>query len=238
MTPAKRSDTLVVIPTYNEAENIAAVVPAVLDALPCEVLVVDDDSPDGTGGLAVRLAENQPRVHVLGRKGKPKGLGPSYVDGFGYALDAGFAFVVQMDADFSHEPAALPGLRKAAESADLVIGSRWVPGGQASGWKLPRRMISRGGSWYARTVLGLRVRDVTSGFKCWRVAALENMNLASIRSVGFAFQIEMNYRAHRRGLRIVEVPIRFSDRTRGVSKMSMKIFLEGLAGVWRIRGSR
>jgi dolichol-phosphate mannosyltransferase len=238
MTPAKRPDTLVVIPTYNEAENIAAVLPAVLDALPCEVLVVDDDSPDGTGGLAVRFFENEPRVHVLGRKGKPRGLGPSYVDGFLYALDAGFAFVVQMDADLSHEPAALPGLRKAADSADLVIGSRWVEGGQASGWKLPRRMISRGGSWYARTVLGLRVRDVTSGFKCWRVGALENMNLASIRSVGFAFQIEMNYRAHRSGLRIVEVPIRFSDRTRGVSKMSMRIFLEGLAGVWRIRGSR
>jgi len=238
MTPAKRPDTLVVIPTYNEAENIAVILPAVLDALPCEVLVVDDDSPDGTGGLAVRLAENEPRVHVLGRKGRPKGLGPSYVDGFLYALDAGFAFVVQMDADFSHEPAALPGLLKAAESADLVIGSRWVKGGQASGWKLPRRMISRGGSWYARTVLGLRVRDVTSGFKCWRAGALEQMNLATIRSVGFAFQIEMDYRAHRSGLRIVEVPIRFSDRTRGVSKMSMKIFLEGLAGVWRIRGSR
>jgi dolichol-phosphate mannosyltransferase len=238
MSAAKRPDTLVVIPTFNEAENIADILPAVLRALPCEVLVVDDDSPDGTGGLAVRLFENEPRVHVIVRKGRPKGLGPSYVDGFLYALDAGFAFVVQMDADFSHEPAALPGLRKAAEGADLVIGSRWVKGGQAGGWKLPRRTISRGGSWYARTVLGLRVRDVTSGFKCWRAGVLENMNLSSIRSVGFAFQIEMNYRAHRGGLRIVEVPIRFSDRTRGVSKMSMRIFLEGLASVWRIRGSR
>lgn len=238
MPAAKRPDTLVVIPTFNEAQNIAEVLPAVLEALPGEVLVVDDDSPDGTAAVAVRMAENQPGIHVLSRRGKPRGLGPAYIDGFLYALDAGFPFVVQMDADFSHEPAALPALRQAAEDADLVIGSRWVPGGRASGWKLPRRMISKGGSWYARTVLGLRIRDVTSGFKCWRAAALEKLNLKTIVSVGFAFQIEMNYRAHRGGLRVVEVPIRFSDRTRGESKMSMRIFLEGLAGVWRIRGSK
>jgi dolichol-phosphate mannosyltransferase len=238
MPRAGRPDTLVVIPTYNEAENVAAILSAVLGALPCEVLVVDDDSPDDTAGFALRFSENEPRIHVLSRRGKPRGLGPAYLDGFAFALDAGFSYIVQMDADFSHEPAALPGLRAAAQDADLAIGSRWVPGGQAGGWKLPRRMISRAGSWYARTALGLRIRDVTSGFKCWRAGALRGIDLATIRSVGFAFQIEMNYRAHRFGLRIVEVPIRFSDRTRGVSKMSMKIFLEGLAGVWRIRGSK
>jgi dolichol-phosphate mannosyltransferase len=172
MPAEQRPDTLVVIPTYNEAENVAAIIPAVLDALACEVLVVDDDSPDGTAELAARAAENDPRVRVLNRRGRPRGLGPAYLDGFGYGLDSGFSYVVQMDADFSHQPAALPSLREAAEEADLVIGSRWVRGGQASGWKLPRRLISRGGSWYARAVLGLRIRDLTSGFKCWRADAL------------------------------------------------------------------
>jgi dolichol-phosphate mannosyltransferase len=238
MPTADSKETLVVIPTYNEAENIADILPAVLAALPCEVLVVDDDSPDGTAAQAQRMAESDARIHVICRKDRPRGLGPAYVDGFKFALDAGCQFIVQMDADFSHQPAALPVLRNAADYADLVIGSRWVPGGEASGWKLPRRMISKGGSWYARTVLGLPVQDVTSGFKCWRADALKSIQLDTIVSVGFAFQIEMNHRAHQSGLRIQEVPIRFSDRTRGASKMSMRIFLEGLASVWRIRRSK
>jgi dolichol-phosphate mannosyltransferase len=233
-----RADTLVVIPTYCESENIETLVPAVLDALPCGVLVVDDDSPDGTAALVEKSFGGDPRVSLLVRRGKPRGLGPAYLEGFQLALKRKVRFVIQMDADFSHDPAALPRLREAAESADLVIGSRYVQGGATGDWGMLRRLISRGGSWYARTVLTLPVRDVTGGFKCWRVGALATLDLGRIASTGFAFQIEMNHRAHQLGLRIVEIPIRFSDRERGKSKMSWKIFIEGLSAVWRIRFSR
>ncbi len=228
-------DTLVIVPTYCERENLAALAAAALAALPCELLVVDDDSPDGTGRLADELAAAEPRLHVLHRRGAPRGLGRAYLDGFRWALARGHAFIAQMDADFSHDPAALVELRRACEDADLAIGSRYVPGGATPGWSLGRRLISRGGSLYARLLLSLPLRDVTGGFKCWRATALAGLGLESVEARGFAFQIEMNHRAVRAGLRVREVPIRFVDRTRGVSKMSTRIFLEGLAAVWRIR---
>lgn len=230
-----KPDTLVVMPTYCERENIANIIPVVLDTMDVHILVVDDESPDGTGDLADDMAEKDQRVSVLHRRGAPRGLGCAYKDGFEKALDMGARFIVQMDADFSHDPAELARLRAAAESADLVIGSRYVPGGSTPGWSLPRRIISAGGSLYARTVLGLRVRDLTGGFKCWRAGALRRCDPRKAQSKGFAFQIEMNFRASRAGLRIQEVPIRFVDRTRGESKMSARIFIEGLVTVWKIR---
>jgi dolichol-phosphate mannosyltransferase len=228
-------DTLVIVPTYCERENLAALVGAALAALACELLVVDDDSPDGTGDLAEELAAREPRVHVLHRRGLPRGLGRAYLDGFRWAFARGYPFVAQMDADFSHDPAALGELRRACDDADLAIGSRYVPGGSTPGWSLRRRLNSRGGSLYARLVLGLPHRDVTGGFKCWRAEALSRLGIDSVEARGFAFQIEMNHRAVQAGLRVREVPIRFVDRARGVSKMSARIFLEGLAAVWRIR---
>ncbi|HOX45255.1 MAG TPA: polyprenol monophosphomannose synthase [Myxococcota bacterium] len=236
MDAARGQDTLVIVPTYCEKENLSALAGEVLAALACELLVVDDDSPDGTGLLADGLAAREPRLHVLHRVGAPRGLGRAYLDGFRWALERGYGFVAQMDADFSHDPAALVELRRACQEADLAIGSRYVPGGSTPGWSLGRRLISRGGSLYARLVLGLPLRDVTGGFKCWRAEALARLGLDSVEARGFAFQIEMNHRAVRAGLRVREVPIRFVDRQRGVSKMSTRIFLEGLAAVWRIRG--
>ena len=228
-------DSLVVLPTYCERENIERIVPAVLQAFECDLLVVDDNSPDGTGQLADQLAADDSRVSVLHRRGRDRGLGCAYRDGFAHALQQGYAHVIQMDADFSHDPGMLPELRRACEQADLAIGSRYVPGGSAPDWSWIRRFISQGGSLYARTVLGLSIRDLTGGFKCWRAEALETVEPATAAAAGFAFQIEMNHRAVRRGLRVVEVPIQFADRVRGDSKMSTRILVEGLLAVWRIR---
>jgi dolichol-phosphate mannosyltransferase len=233
-----RPSCLVVIPTYCERDNLEALVREVLASIEADVLVVDDDSPDGTGQLADQLAAATDRVSVLHRRGAPRGLGCAYRDGFARALAAGHEFVVQMDADGSHNPAYLPELLAAAARADLVIGSRYVPGGAAPDWTWTRRLISQGGSTYARWLLGLGVADVTGGFKCWRAEALRAVDPASAAARGFAFQIEMNHRAVRSGLRVIEVPIRFRDRQRGRSKMSPGIFVEGLLAVWRIRGSR
>jgi dolichol-phosphate mannosyltransferase len=230
-----RADTLVVIPTFNERENIERIVPAVLAAHPADLLVVDDESPDGTGDLAAALAGRYPRVEVLHRAGKPRGFGPSYIDGFSEALRRGYAYVVQMDADFQHDPEMVPVLRRAAESADLVIGSRYVKGGGAGGWSWHRRVLSQGGSFYARKVLGLPVHDLTSGFKCWRAEGLRAVKFETVASTGFAFQIEMNFRAVRAGLHVLEVPIQFIDRSLGTSKMSFGTMVEGLSSVWRIR---
>ncbi|MBN2495464.1 MAG: polyprenol monophosphomannose synthase [Deltaproteobacteria bacterium] len=228
-------DTVVVIPTYCEKDNVELICRAVLQALPADVLVVDDDSPDGTGQLAEQLAQRDGRVAVLHRRGLPRGMGRAYLDGFRRALADGYRFVAQMDADFSHDPKSLPLLRQACESADLVIGSRYVRGGGVAEWTWLRRAISQGGSLYSRAILGLPIRDVTGGFKCWRASALEALDLDAVGASGFAFQIEMNYRAHRAGLRLVELPIVFRDRQRGESKMSVRIFVEGLLAVWRIR---
>src|SRR5919106_1380983 len=227
MASAPTPSVWVVVPTYDEADTIEPLVEAVPAALPSprRVLVVDDSSPDGTGELADRLARRHDDIAVLHRAEK-RGLGPAYVAGFGAALDGGADLVVQIDADFSHDPADLTALIAAARHADLVVGSRYVAGGRVTDWGPGRRAISRWGSRYARAVLGMRVHDMTSGFKCWRRAALEGIDLESVRSQGYAFQVEMTYRAHSAGFTVVEVPITFRDRRVGESKMTGSIVAE------------
>ncbi|HKB50788.1 MAG TPA: polyprenol monophosphomannose synthase [Solirubrobacterales bacterium] len=221
-----------VLPTYNEAENLSPVVTAVLAKLPssARVLIVDDNSPDGTGKIADRLATEDERVEVLHRPCK-EGLGPAYIAGFRRALAGGAGLIVEMDADFSHEPAYLPRLLEAAERADLAIGSRYVPGGGVGDWGALRRVISRGGSAYARLVLGVGVRDLTGGFKCFRREVLEAIDLDAVRARGYAFQVELTYRAIQHGFTVAEVPIVFRDRRVGSSKMDRSIVLEA---IWRV----
>ena len=230
------SDAWVILPTYNEAENLERIVNAVLQQLrdSGRVLVVDDNSPDGTGAIADRLADSNESVSVLHRTRK-EGLGPAYLAGFHVALDAGAQRIVEMDADFSHDPAYLPNLIGAAEHYDLVIGSRYVPGGGVTEWGPVRRFISRGGSSYARVALGLPIRDLTGGFKCFRREVLETINLDTIQARGYAFQVETTYRAIRAGFRVVEIPIVFRDRADGTSKMSRSIVAEAM---WRVPAMR
>ena len=228
-----------VLPTYNEAPNVEAFVRAVLPQLASaapeyHVLVVDDSSPDGTGEIADRLAGELPQVEVLHRANK-EGLGRAYLAGFKYALDAGADFVMEMDSDFSHDPKDLPRLLEAAKDADLVLGSRYIDGGGVTDWSLTRRLLSRGGSSYARHVLGIPVRDLTGGFKCFRREVLETLDLESIQADGYGFQIELTYCAIRAGFRVVEVPIVFRDRQAGVSKMSARIAVEA---VWKVPALR
>lgn len=231
------ASTLVIIPTYNESGNLPRFVPALLGLGPTlEVLVVDDASPDGTGELAEALGRETGRVRVLHRSGK-LGLGSAYVAGFRYALERGYERVVQMDADFSHRPEDLPRLLEASDSADLVIGSRGIPGGRVENWSYLRRFVSWGGNFYARLLLGLPIRDCTGGFKCWRREALTAIDLESVGSNGYGFQVEMNHLCHRAGMRVVEVPITFPDRTAGASKMSFGIF-EAAALVPKLRLGR
>jgi dolichol-phosphate mannosyltransferase len=227
---------LVCIPTYNERENVESIVRAVLEAdSRVDVLVVDDGSPDGTGELADALARSTPRVQVLHREGKA-GLGKAYLAAFAWALERDYRFVLEMDADWSHHPRYLPILLdRASADADLVLGSRWVPGGGTLNWGLGRQLISRGGSVYARLILGLGIRDLTGGFKCFRAEVLRAIDLDTVNSTGYAFQIELTYRALRRGFRVVEVPIVFEDRRVGQSKMSRAIVFEALAMVWKIK---
>jgi dolichol-phosphate mannosyltransferase len=229
---------VVCLPTYDERENLAPIVAGIHAAAPeVDVLVIDDDSPDGTGRLADELAERDPRVHVLHRAAK-QGLGRAYLAGFAWALERGYGLVLEMDADFSHDPRHLPALLAASRGADLVLGSRYVPGGGTVNWGLGRRIISRGGSLYARAILGVPVRDLTGGFKCFRREVLEAIDLASVECSGYAFQIELTWRALRRGFRVVEVPIVFSDRRVGRSKMSRRIVAEAIRKVWKMRFSR
>jgi dolichol-phosphate mannosyltransferase len=230
--PQSTSPAWLVLPTYNEAGNIEAFVEAVLSKLPdsARVLIVDDNSPDGTGEIADSLAAGHDSVAVLHRPRK-EGLGPAYIAGFKQALAGGAGLVLEMDSDFSHDPAYLPRLLDAGQRADLAIGSRYVPGGGVGDWSMLRRGISRGGSTYARLILGVRVRDLTGGFKCFRREVLEAIDLDSIRSRGYAFQVEMTYRAIKRGFEVVEVPIVFRDRRAGSSKMNRSIVLEA---VWRV----
>jgi dolichol-phosphate mannosyltransferase len=229
----------VVLPTYDEAANVEPVVRAVLRALPeARVLVVDDASPDGTGDIADRLAAELPAVRVLHRARK-EGLGRAYAAGFGVALAAGAGHVIQMDADFSHDPADLPRLLATARAgADVVIGSRYVPGGGIADWGALRRAVSRAGCGYARRVLGVGVRDLTGGFKCFRAEALTAIGYASVRSQGYAFQVELTFRALRRGLLVIELPIVFTERRNGRSKMSARIALEAALLVPRLRFGR
>jgi dolichol-phosphate mannosyltransferase len=221
-----------ILPTYNEAENIGPLVAAVLENLPANarVLIVDDSSPDGTGEIADRLAAEREAVSVLHRPLR-EGLGPAYIAGFREALAGGAELILEMDADFSHEPSYLPRLLEAVEAADLAIGSRYVAGGGVGDWGAMRRAISRGGSAYARVVLGVDVNDLTGGFKCFRREVLEAVDLDAVRSKGYAFQIELTYRAVQKGFRVVEVPIVFRDRRVGSSKMSRAIVAEA---IWRV----
>ena len=225
-----------VLPTYNEADNVEPIVTAALEQLPADrrVLVVDDGSPDGTGEIADRLAGERDDVEVLHRDAK-SGLGPAYVAGFRRALAAGADLVAQMDADFSHDPADLPRLLDAVREADLALGSRYVEGGGVEDWGPGRRAISRGGSAYARAVLGVPVRDLTGGFKVFRRAVLEAIDLETIPSLGYAFQIETTFRALRAGFRVVEIPIRFRDRRVGDSKMTGAIVVEAALRVPMMR---
>ena len=229
--------TWVILPTYNEAENLPGISAAILDALPGAVLlVVDDGSPDGTGELADGLATADARVRVKHRTAK-QGLGRAYLDGFGEALRGGATSVVQMDADWSHDPTALPRLIAPIEAgkADLVIGSRYTKGGGVEDWGIVRRIISRGGSIFARIVLSLKPHDLTGGFKAWRATTLESVPFDGVRAGGYVFQIEMTYRASRLGARVVEVPITFRDRRVGQSKMSRRILVEALIVVVTLR---
>jgi dolichol-phosphate mannosyltransferase len=230
---------LICIPTYNERDNLAGLLAAVRASLPtADLLVIDDNSPDGTGALADEIAARDPHVRVLHRAGK-LGLGTAYLEGFAIGLGAGYEYFFEMDCDFSHDPKYLPQLLAAAEGgADLVLGSRWVAGGGTENWGASRKIISRGGSLYARTILGIGIRDVTGGFKCFRRRVLEALPLDRIRTHGYGFQIELTYRAIKAGFRVVEVPIVFVDRRVGQSKMSKAIFLEAMKMVWTLRFSR
>ena len=227
---------LVCLPTYNERENLTPIVEAILAADPrLDVLVVDDNSPDGTGQLADELAAREKRVQVLHRA-KKEGLGRAYLAAFRWALDHGYAFIIEMDADFSHDPKVLPRLLDAVQAdADVALGSRYVEGGGTVNWGLLRKVISRGGSLYARSILGLKVKDLTGGFKCFRRQVLETIGLEKVQSSGYAFQIELTYRAVKAGFRVKEIPITFEDRRVGQSKMSKKIFLEALTMVWKLK---
>jgi len=227
----------VVLPTYNEADNLELMAKAILQHVPrATLLVVDDASPDGTGEIADRLASEDRRIQVLHRAGK-EGLGKAYRHGFRVALDGGAAIVVQMDADFSHDPSALPSLIApiADGTADLVIGSRYAPGGKVADWGLARRMISRGGSLFARAVLQLDAHDLTGGYKAWRAETLAAVSGGEVRAGGYVFQIEMTYRASRAGASVAEVPITFVDRRLGSSKMSRRIIFEAFAVVVALR---
>jgi dolichol-phosphate mannosyltransferase len=231
-----RPFTWVIIPTYNEAATLAELADAALGELPepRRLLIVDDASPDGTGAIADRLASANPDVEVLHRPRK-EGIGPAYLAGFNRALGGGADVVVQMDADFSHDPADLPRLFAALRDADLVLGSRYVDGGGVADWGTVRRAISRAGGSYARILLGVPVNDLTSGFKAFRREVLESIDLHSVDAIGYAFQVEVTYRAIKAGFRVVEVPITFRDRRIGDSKMSGRIVLEA---AWRVPAMR
>jgi dolichol-phosphate mannosyltransferase len=248
---------LICIPTYNEIDNVQPIVESALahtaslgggtsstgelDVSPAgeldtvDVLVIDDNSPDGTGKKADELAQRHaPRVHVLHRPGK-MGLGQAYVGGFRWGLERGYDALIEMDADFSHDPKYLPEMMRRLRTHDVVIGSRYVPGGGTVNWGIGRKVISRGGSLYSRLILGAGIRDFTGGFNGWRRGALEAVDIGSLRSDGYSFQIELKYRAHRKGFKITEFPIVFEDRKVGKSKMSKKIVFEALGRVWGFR---
>jgi dolichol-phosphate mannosyltransferase len=235
MTEAGKN-TLIIVPTYNERANIESFLRTVRGTYgEASILVVDDNSPDGTGDLVDSLARSDSKISVMHRAGK-LGLGTAYLEGFAWGMSRGFDRFVEMDADFSHDPKYLVDFAKALDNgADLVVGSRNIPGGKVEGWGLGRHVISKGGSLYSRMVLGVGVHDLTTGYKAFTRHALEILELSKVQSNGYCFQIEMTYRAIQRGLKVVEVPIVFVDRREGQSKMSRKIFVEALGVVWKLR---
>jgi dolichol-phosphate mannosyltransferase len=225
----KIRSALVIVPTYDERDNLPGIIDRALAAIPDQVhvLVVDDNSPDGTGEVAEEIALYRPRVHVLHRQAK-SGLGPAYLAGFSWAIEQGFDAVVEMDADGSHAPEDLPRLIAGLETHEIVLGSRWVPGGRVENWPLHRELLSRGGNAYARMVLGIRVRDATGGFRAIRVEVLQRIAIAGIASQGYCFQIDLLWRALVAGTSVLEIPITFSERAQGRSKMSGRIVVEAL----------
>lgn len=229
-------EALVVVPTYNESENIRRIVPKILEQDPrLHVLVVDDNSPDGTGAIVDEMRASEPRLHVLHREGKG-GLGSAYIAGFRWALaETDAKYVFEMDADFSHDPASLPDFLESIEDADLVLGSRYLHGITVMNWPLSRLILSVGANLYASVVTGIPIKDLTGGFKCFRRETLEKLPLDRVRSDGYSFQIELNFHAHRLGLKITEIPIVFTDRVEGESKMSRRIIWEAAWMVWRLR---
>lgn len=226
---------LVVIPTYNEAENIPKLIPAVLKQAPnLDILVVDDGSPDGTGAIIKEIMATNPHVQIIERAGK-QGLGTAYVLGFKYAIQHGYDFVFEMDADFSHNPNEIPVFLSTIKNYDLVIGSRYVNGVRVLNWPMNRLLLSYSANVYTQIITGLPVHDATGGFKCYRIAALKTIDLDHIRSNGYAFQIEMSFKVWKKGFRLVEIPIVFADRRLGVSKMSKNIVYEAVFMLWKLR---
>ena len=230
--------TLIIIPTYNEIDNLSPLLKEIFSYAPeTDILIVDDNSPDGTGDLADEFHQQNAHVHVLHRAGK-LGLGTAYIEGFKYAIEHTYDAAFEMDADFSHDPRYLPDFLKAIVNADLVIGSRYIPGGDTPNWTILRRLISGGGNIFARFMLGIPVHDCTAGYRCYRRKVLESIDLDSIQSQGYAFQIELAYRVMQHGFKIVETPIVFMDRRVGKSKMSRKIVIEGFTYVIKARFSK
>ncbi len=229
------SKVLVVIPTYNEAENIPRLIPAVLkQATNIDILIVDDGSPDGTAAIVKEIMATNPRVQIIERAGK-QGLGTAYVLGFKYAIEHGYDFVFEMDADFSHNPNEIPVFLATIKNYDLVIGSRYVNGVRVLNWPMNRLLLSYSANVYTQIITGLPVHDATGGFKCYRIAALKTIDLDHIRSNGYAFQIEMSFKVWKKGFRLVEIPIVFADRRLGVSKMSKNIVYEAVFMLWKLR---
>jgi len=227
--------SLVLVPTYNEAENMRELVPRVLEQDPgIEILVIDDNSSDGTGELVTQLMKGEPRLHLLSRPRK-MGLGTAYVDGFRYALERDYELVFEMDADFSHDPDSIPAFLEAAPDADLVVGSRYLNGVTVVNWPLGRLILSYCANLYTRIITGMPLKDATGGFKCFRRKTLENLALENVHSDGYGFQIEINYKVYRKGLRIREIPIVFVDRRVGISKMNRRIVWEAMWLVWKLR---
>ncbi len=228
-------NALVIIPTYNERENLVPLLKLIFaQGLPLEVLIIDDNSPDGTGAVADEIHEADPRVHVMHRPGK-MGLGSAYVAGFRYALERDYEAVFEMDADFSHNPDSLPEFLRELETADLVVGSRYLHGVTVVNWPLSRLILSYGANVYSRIITGMRLKDATGGYKCFRRQVLEALDLSRVTSDGYGFQIEINYKAWRKGFRIREIPILFVDRRAGESKMNRRIVWEAAWMVWRLR---
>jgi dolichol-phosphate mannosyltransferase len=231
--------TLIVVPTYNERENVPSLVARLLEVAPeADVCLLDDDSPDGTAALALELFGSNPRFSVLSRKGLPRGYGRSLVDGYRRCLELGYARLLQLDADFSHDPASIPSLLEASGRADVVIGSRYCAGGAVANWPLRRRLLSRFANRYVCGITGLRARDTTSGFRCYTGRALRRLLDSRVAGEGYAFLVEAVYHAHREGLSVAEVPITFTDRREGKSKMSRGVIFESVLMPWRLRFAR